>query len=43
MEEMFQKCDELKPPGRSRMEIPRMLRKGKITAAEAEETLARGR
>jgi hypothetical protein len=43
MEEMFRKYDELKPPRQSRLEILRMLREGKITAAEAEEMLARGR
>jgi hypothetical protein len=43
MEEMFRKYDELKPPRQSRLETLRLLREGKITAAEAEEMLAKGR
>jgi len=43
MEEMFRKYDELKPQHQSRMEILRLLREGSITAAEAEELLAKGR
>jgi hypothetical protein len=40
---MFRRYDELKPPRQSRMDVLKMLREGKITAAEAEEMLARGR
>ena len=43
MEEMFRRYDELKPPRQSRMDVLKMLREGTITAAEAEEMLARGR
>jgi hypothetical protein len=43
MEEMFRRYDELKPPHQSRMDVLKMLREGTITAAEAEEMLARGR
>jgi len=43
MEEMFRRYDEMKPPRQSRMDILRTLREGKITAAEAEEMLTKGR
>jgi hypothetical protein len=43
MEEMFQRYNEHKTPRQSRMEILRQLREGKITAAEAEAMLAKGR
>src|SRR4030042_2002064 len=43
MEEIFRKQEGLKPPRQSRVEILKMLREGKITAAEAEEMLAKGR
>jgi hypothetical protein len=42
MEEMFRRYDEQKAPRRSRMEILKRLREGQITAAEAEELLAKG-
>jgi hypothetical protein len=42
MEEMFQKYEESKPPQMSRIGVLKMLRDGKITAAEAESMLRRG-
>lgn len=43
MEEMFQKYEDLMPSRQSRLEILKMLSEGKITVAEAEAMLARGR
>lgn len=42
MEEMFRRYEELRPTRKSRLEILKMLREGKISVAEAENMLAGG-
>jgi hypothetical protein len=42
MEEMFRRYEENKPSSLGRMDVLRRLRKGEITAAEAERLLRGG-
>jgi hypothetical protein len=42
MEEMFRRYEESKPPRLSRLDILKRLRKGEITAADAERSLREG-
>ncbi len=42
MEEMFRRYEDLRPTRKSRLEVLKMLREGKITVADAEDMLAGG-